>query len=294
VSYHIEHFLYGTPAGIKALRADLPDDLTINYISGGLILRQELEAEDSVDNAIARIEALAQAYGVDYDGYGELLRDKPEGGGNGIDIDIQSQRFTKRTHIKPGHGFAFDLSDGRFGHAVYVGSDRMGYLLLDISTLVTDRPASADKVREAPKRYRQPILVWHTPFAVVALEDTRQLVEIPREVSFRSGIGWPDPPAIEQLARRYGISGAHNPDRWNALLLAMAEARERLPDIEGYSTFAARVERTGRLKLIQDHETQPFAPGGNWPMPWQPVDMTELGAILAGAPDLIAARDDVT
>jgi hypothetical protein len=74
----------------------------------------------------------------------------------------------------------------------------------------------------------------------------------------------------------------------------MAEARERLPDIEGYSTFTARVERTGRLKLIQDHETQPFAPGGNWPMPWQPVDMTELGAILAGAPDLIAARDDVT
>ena len=290
----IEYFLLGPPARLEDMRADLPAGIEIVQMPGGLVLQELLGQEDTRHAAIDRMEARASRHGVTYDGHGQSL------GNAAINIveagqrDLQRQTFTSRTGVKAGHGFAFPLPDGRMGHAVHLGSDRRGYLLLDIVAAVAVAPVDADTLHSAPRRYRQPVLVWHTPFAIVPLKDTWQLVEIPREVSFRSGIGWLDPPTIERLARRHGISETHNPDGWNALLLAMAEAGERLPDIEQYSTVTARVGHTGLIKLIEDHEPQPFSPGGNWPMPWQPVEMTELAAILSSALDMIAARDDVT
>ena len=288
----IEHFIYGTRAKLKALRAALPDGLTSRDISGGLVLREELDAEDGLDDAIARIEAIATAHGVEYDGHGQWLGEYPEGGGRGLDILFQS--FTKRTGLKPGHGFAFDLPDGRFGHAINVGSDRMGYVLLDISTLVTDQPASPDQLRAAPKRYRQPILVWHTPFAVRPLAQSVALVELPREFAFRSSIGWPDPDEVTQIERRFGVTNPDTPEGQRALLIEMAKAGECMPGREEYTLWTARVSRTGVLKLIDDHTLYPYVQGGRWPMPWQPVTMDEVTTILMGAVDMIMVMDQVT
>jgi hypothetical protein len=290
----IEHFLYGTPSRIKALRADLPAGIDVAQVPGGLVLQEVLGEDDTREAAIGRMEQRANRLGVTYDGHGQGLSDAAIDNAEAGQRNLQVQSFTSRTGIKAGHGFAFPLPDGRMGHAVHLGSDRRGYLLLDILAVVAVAPVEAAALQSGPRRYRQPILVWHTPFAIVPLADTKQVAAIPREVSFRAGVGWPDPVAVARLAQRYRIADADNPEGWNALVLAMAEAAERLPDIEGYGTVTARVGRTGLLKLIEDYETQPFSPGGTWPMPWQPVDMTELGSILAGAPDLIAARDDVT
>ncbi|PZX44504.1 hypothetical protein LY56_01752 [Roseinatronobacter thiooxidans] len=129
--------------------------------------------------------------------------------------------MTKRTGIKPGHGFAFDLPDGRFGHAIYVGSDRMGTVLLDISTLVTDQPASPDQLRAAPKRYRQPILVWHTPFAVRLLAQSVALVELPRDVTFRCSTWDPEPDMLAKLEHRFGVTNSSTPEGWNTVLMAI-------------------------------------------------------------------------
>ena len=287
----IEHFIYGTRAKLKALRAALPDGLTSCDISGGLVLREELEAEDGLDDAIARIEALAAAHGVDYDGHGEWLGEAPEDDGKGL--DILSQRFTKRTDIKPGHGFAFDLSDGRFGHAIYVGSDRMGTVLLDISTLVTDQPASPDQLRAAPRRYRQPILVCHTPFAVRPLAQSVALVDLPCEIGFRCSAWNPQPDMLAKLERRFGVTTPNTLEGWNTVLMALAELGERLPGVEGYSLWTAHVSRTGVLKLIDDYTLHPYTQGGRWPMPWQPAIMDEIMAILIGATDRIALSDQV-
>lgn len=287
----IEHFIYGTRTKLRALRAALPDGLTSRDISGGLVLREELDAENGLDDAIVRIEALAAVHGVDYDGHGEWLGEDPKGGGKGL--DILSQRFTKRTGIKPGHGFAFDLPDGRFGHAIYVGSDRTGYVLLDISTLVTDQPASPDQLRAAPRRYRQPILVWHTPFAVRPLAQSVALVDLPCEIGFRCSTWNPEPDMPAKLERRFGVTNPNTPEGWNAVLMSLAELGERLPGVEGYSLWTARVSRTGVLKLIDDHTLYPYSQGGRWPMPWQPKSMDEIMAILMGATDRIALSDQV-
>lgn len=288
----IEHFIYGTRAKLKAPRAALPDGLTSRDISGGLVLREELDAEDDLDEAIARIEALAAVHGVDYDGHGEWLGEDPEDGGKGL--DILSQRFTKRTGIKPGHGFAFDLPDGRFGHAIYVGSDRIGYVLLDISTLVTYQPASPDQLRAAPKRYRQPILVWHTPFVALALAQNLPLADLPFEVAFRCSRGFPEPDVVVELEQRFGVTNTNTSEGWGNVLIEMAKAAERLPGLEGYSIWKAHVSRTGVLKITEDYTLHRFEQGGRWPMPWQPVTIDEVIATLMGGADMITVRDQVT
>lgn len=287
----IEHFIYGTAARLKRLRANLPAGIEVNPVSGGLVLRETLDADLDMDAAIDRIEALAQAHGVEYDGHGEWLADEPEAGRKGL--DILSQRFTKRTGIKPGHGFAFDLPDGRYGHAIYVGSNRIGYVLLDISTLVTDQPASADMVRAAPKRYRQPIFVWHTPFVALALAQNLPLADLPFEVALRCSRGFPEPDVVVELEQRFGVSDTDTPEGYNELLLAMAKAAERLPGLEGYSIWTAHVSRTGVLKITEDYTLHRFEDGIDYPMPWQPVTRDEVMAILMGGADMITVRDQV-
>lgn len=288
----VAHFIHGTAARLKRLRANLPAGIEVNPVSGGLVLRVTLDADLDMDAAINQIEALAEAHGVDYDGHGEWIADEPDVGGKGL--DILSQGFTKRTGIKPGHGFAFDLPDGRYGHAIYVGSDRMGYVLLDISILVTDQPASPDMVRAAPKRYRQPILVWHTPFVALALAQNLSLAQLPFEVAFRCSQGFPELDKVNELEQRFGVTNTDTPEGWNTVLVAMAKLRERLPGLDGYTLWTARVSRTGVLKLTQDHTLHPYTAGGRWPMPWQPVTMDEVIATLMGGADMIAVKDRVT
>jgi hypothetical protein len=293
MSGRIEHFIHGTPARLDRFRADLPDGMEVRQVADGLVLREDLGADPDIDAAIAVMEARAQAHGVEYDGHGQWLDDElPEGTSGGL--DIQARTFTSRTGTEAGHGFAFPLPDGRFGHAIHLGSDRRGYLLLDVSALVRDRPASSDAVRDAPRRYRQPILLWHTPFAAMALTPERPLAPLPCAVPFRMGTGWPAPRTVTRLERRFAITGTDAPEGWNALLLALADAGERLPGRKGYSVWMARVGRTGLLRQVQDHAIRPFLPGVDWPMPWQPADMGEVAAILAGTPDMIAVRDKVT
>lgn len=294
MSGRIDHFIQGTPSRLERFSADLPAGIEVTPLPGGLVLREVLQGEDKLDAAIARMQARAEAHGVIHDGHGQCLDDAIGEGREAPARDLQSQSFTARTGIKAGHGFAFPLPDGRFGHAVHLGSDRQGYLLLDIIALVAVGPADAEALRDAPRRYRQPVLVWHTPFAAVPLAGTRPLAQIPCEVTFRSGIGWPDPLAVARLERRYGITGTDSPASWNTLLLAMAQAGERLPGLAGYSIWTARVGRSGLLRLVEDHAMQPFTSSSNWPMPWPPIGMNDITAILTGAPDMIAVRDKVT
>jgi hypothetical protein len=293
MSTQIEHVIYGTRERLEHFAADLPAGIAVTQVPDGLLLREVLREEDDVDVATARMEACAQEHVVAYDGYGlwlnDALSDNTDRGRN-----IQAQTFASRTGIKAGHGFAFALPDGRFGHAIHIGSDRKGILLLEITGLVTDRPASLDDLREAPRRYRQPILVWHTPFAVLPLSGAKPLAQLPCAVLFRCMVGWPDPQEVARLETLFGISGTDNPAGWNSLLLAMADAGERLTGLQGFSVWTARVGRNGLLKLVEDYATHPFPNTGDSPMPWEPVDMNEIVASLAGAPDMIAVRDKVT
>jgi hypothetical protein len=292
MSGQIEHFVYGTREQLERFSADLTNGIEVALVPDGLLPREVSGDKEDPDAAIERLEACA--LGVTDDGHGQFLNDAIGDDSETLERDLQLQTFTARTGIEAGHSFGFPLSDGRISHAVHVGSDRRGYLLLDITALVADGPADAEALREAPRRYRQPILVWHTPFAAVPLTGTSQFAQIPCEATFPSGIGWPDPLAVARLERQYGITATDCPKGWNALLLAMAQSGERLPGLKLYSIWTALVGRSGLLKLIEDHATRPFSPGGNLPMPWQPTDMEEITAILAGAPDMIAFRDKVT
>ncbi|MFM8747204.1 MAG: hypothetical protein ACKOED_11145 [Aestuariivirga sp.] len=287
----IEHFVYGSATGLKRFRATVAAGIEISTLPGGLILRETLCWAQDIDTAVGRIEALALAQGLQYDGYGQDFGAGDQGAG----LDIQYQAFTDRTGIRAGHGFALPLPDGRFGHAVYLGSNRQGYLLLDISALVADQPVSPDTLRDAPRRYRQPILVFHTGFDALPLASLAPLARLPCTVLFRCGIGEPpDPEEIARLERRFAVSATDTPEGWNALLMALAEAGERLPGTDSYALFTARAGRTGTLKLIEDYTMLQFADKDRLPMPWQPANIQEIIAILAGGPDVIAAADHVT
>ncbi|MFO0449343.1 MAG: hypothetical protein ACK52I_11910 [Pseudomonadota bacterium] len=286
----LEHFVYGTVARLKRFRAALPAGIEVRPTAGGIILRETAGSRLDIAKAVARIETLAVAHGLEYDGHGRDTEETDAGAG----LDIQTQAFGDRTGVRAGHGFALPLPNGRFGHAVYRGGSRQGFLLVDVSVLVTDRPARPDALREAPRRYRQPILVWHTRFAALPLPSTVQLAQLPCEVVFRSGVGWPDPEAIAQLERRFAVSETDTPEGWEALLMAMARTGERLPGIDGYTLSTARVGRTGALKLIEDHTLLRFADDARWPMPWQPSGMDEVIASLVGGADMVATRDKVT
>ena len=291
MSPFIEHFVSGSATRLRRLMAALPEGVTAFKVEGGLVLRESLAPGDDRDAAIARIAALAAAHGLVGDGHGQPMDEEPAGEGR----DIQRRTFTARTGIAAGHGFALPLPDGRFGHAMFLGGDAAGYLLLDISTLVTDRPATAAEVAEAGRRYRQPILVWHTGFAVRPLSGTTaSLARMPCEVTFRVGIGWPDPDEITRLGRRFGVAAPDSPEGWTRLVLAMAEAREALPGITGHSLWTARVGRTGKLKLVEDYAPVAFADRDRRPMPWQAAFVEQVTTALAGGPDIIAAMDRVT
>ncbi len=286
----IEHFVYGTPARLRRFRAALSPEAEVRTVPGGLIVRETLPSRPMNASGSASIESLAIASGLEYDGYGQELPDADAGHG----LDIPSRPFTQRTGIVAGHGFALPLPDGRFGHAIYLGGDRSGYLLVDISVLVTDRPARPEEVRDAQRLYRQPILVWHTEFKALALPATVPVAQLPCSVVFRCSTGWPEPHVWAQLERRFAEDGTDTPEGWNALLRAMAEAGERLPGMDRFYLMQARVGRTGVLKLAQDHTLQRSVEDERWPMPWQPAEIAEVINHLVGGPDMIAARDKVT
>jgi hypothetical protein len=290
MSKQIEHFIYGAPARLKRFRAALPAGVEAQVTQGGLILREALDAGLDIDSAITRIEALAVAQGVEYDGWGrspDAL--DPEGG-----TSLQSRTFTARTGVKAGHGFALPLPDGRFGHAIHLGGDKQGYLLVDVSTLVTHRPAHPDDLQTAPRRYRQPILIWHTDFTALPLPTQAQVVSLPVETAFRDGIGWPDADAVARLERRFAVDDTDTPEGWRALLGAMARSGQRLPGIEGFFLVTARVGRTGVLKLTRDYTPALSADAAGWPMRWQPSKIDDVIAALAGEPDMIEMTDAVT
>lgn len=294
MAVRIEHFLHGTPARLKSLCADLAAGIAVHPVPDGLMLKETLASDADLDAALARIMALAVAHGVTYDGHGRCLDSAVGEYGEVLAHPLQTKTFTTRTGIKAGHGFAMPLPDGRFGHAIHLGSDRRGYLLLDISTLITDRPASQQALRDAPRRYRQPILVWHRPFAALALESSKPLTQLPSEVLFRCAVGWPSPDAMALLEERFAIIGTDQPAGWKTLLLAMARAGHRMPGLEGYSLWTARVGPTGTLKLIEDHASLPFSQDSLWPMPWDPCEIDDIVASLSGGPDIIAVKDQVT
>lgn len=169
MSDQVEHFIYEAPAQLKRFRAGLPAMVEISTVPRGLILRETLPAGLDRATAVARIVALALEQRLENDGHGLCIEADDTGGG----LDIQPLAFTERAGVMAGHGFVLPLPDGRCGHAIYLGGDRQGYLLLDVTSLISDRPASPAAVRDAPKLYRQPVLVWHTGFAtlLVATDD---------------------------------------------------------------------------------------------------------------------------
>ncbi len=249
-----------------------------------------LDAGLDIDSVITRIDALAVAQGVEYDGWGRSLDSlDPKGG-----TDLQSRTFTVRKGVKAGHGFALPLPGGRFGHAIHLGGDKQGYLLVDVSTLVTDRPAHPSDLQSAPRRYRQPILIWHTDFTAMPLAAQAQVVSLPIETAFRDGIGWPDADAVARLERRFAVEDTDTPEGWRALLGAIARSGQQLPEIEGFFLVTARVGRTGALQLTWDYTPALSADGAGWPMRWQPSKIDDVIATLAGEPDMIEMTDAVT
>lgn len=286
----MEHFIHGPAAGLAALCAALPPGVTARAVAGGVILTTPLERRRE-EATIAQVELLAKEHGLVHDGWGRAL-DEPEADAR---LDLQTQSFASRAGIAPGHGFALPLGDGRVGHAVFLGEDTQGYLLLAISTLVTEGPTSAADLAQAPMRYRQPILFWRTGFAVHPLAGaTEPLIALPNAVAFRMGIGWPGPETIERLGQEFGIGEPETEQGWSQLLLAMAEAGRRLPEIDQHSIWTAQVGRSGTLKLIEDYTPVSLQDRSRAPMPWAPATISEATTALLGGPDMIAARDIVT
>lgn len=290
----IEHFVYGPATGLNSLHAALPEGIEVVAVTGGLCLREILDRDLTVQAAVARMMARAAEHGLDYDGHGQALEQETGDGDGGQDLDIHARTFTQRTGIKAGHSFAFPVPGERYGHAIYLGSNRLGYVMLDISALVSHFPASADAVRDAPRRYRQPVLVWHTAFPVVAAGSAKPVAPLPCEVLLRCGVGWPDPDEIAGVERRLGLPSSATPEGWTGLMAALAGRGERLPGVEGHCLWTARAGRSGALTLVEDHAVICYADGALVPMPWQPATMDEVGAALAGGVDAIALRDRVT
>jgi hypothetical protein len=287
----IEHFVLGSAGTLRRLRAALPAEIEVCKVPGGLVLRENLAGSAGLDAAVARIEALVVAHGAVYDGHGQSLTD----GLGDLGLDLQRQRFSARTGIAAGSGFALPLPDGRYGHGVFLGDNTDGHVLVDISTHVSDEPATVDLVSRSPRRYRQPILVWHTGFVVRTLiGSAAPIADLPCEVIFRCTMGWPDPAQIASLEVAFGIEGAGTPEGWENLILAMARAGQGLPGLDHVCLWSARVNRTGKLKLIEDYTPVVFADNARAPMPWQPSTVEDVMRALCGGPDIIAARDRVT
>ena len=288
----IEHFILGDAQRLAAFCAALPAGVTVRHVPGGLVLTEAVDPDEAA--GIARIGALAREHGLVHDGWGRAL-DVPEAAAEDVPpINLEAQSFAARTGVMPGHGFALPLGEGRFGHAVFLGEDGRGYLLLRISARVTERPMSADDVAAAPLRYRQPILVWNSGFAVQPLAGASvPLVTLPVQVAFRAATGWPDPEAVAGLGRRFGIANPDSRQGWESLVRAMAQAGQILPGIEGHSIWTAKVARSGKLRLIEDYSPVCIEDRDHAPMPWQPARMDEVLVALGGGVDMVAARDVV-
>ena len=287
----IEHFVYGSAQQLKEFRAKLPKGVTVRRTQGGLVLTERLMADEEPDAKVSRMTARAVTHGIEYDGWGQVIVE-PDAEDR---LDIQSQSFVSRTGIHPGLGFSLPLSTGQFGHAVFLGESREGFLLLDIIAGLSDRPLASAGLADAPRRYRQPIIVWHTGFVALPLEgDAVPAAKLPREVAFRMGIGWASPEDIARLEQQFKIADPDPESAWTQLLLHLARLRRRLPGIESYSVWTATCSRGGKLKIMADYTPIVFRERSHPPMPWQPSTIDEVMTALAGGPDLIAARDIVT
>jgi hypothetical protein len=289
----VEHFVYGSYERLARFTVlALEAGFAVESVPGGVVVTSVHDQGHNSDGQSLWIESLALEQGLSYDGHGTAV--PVDSFDHGRPLDIQTYSFSQRTGVVAGSPSALPMPDGRFAHAVYLGESPQGFLLLDFSTLVSDRPARPEAIEKAPRQYRQPILVWHTGFSAVSLEPTAQLASFPIEVLFRAGVGWPMPEEIRILERRYGVTHTDSPEGWRALLLAMAEEQRRLPGIEGYSIFTARVDEEGALQVVEDYAVRGFEDGLAVPMPWEPCRLDEVFGALQGGPDLIAARDIVT
>jgi hypothetical protein len=166
--------------------------------------------------------------------------------------------------------------------------------MLDISTLVTNAPASPEDLRASPMRYRQPILVWHTRFDALPLNPSMPLAALPCTHVFRSNFGGIQTLAqIKKLQKRYGIAEVDTSEGWFSLLVAMAEAGERLPGVTKYSTWIASVGRTGKMKQTHVHDLHRYKADQIPPMTWSPSLIDEVHTVLGGGVDVIAVHDFV-
>ena len=288
----MEHFIYGSDVRLARFTFSvLEAGFDVESVPGGVIVTGGQDHGPNGDFASILIESLALEHGLSYDGHGtSVFRD---GSDQGVPLDIQTSSFTSRTGVVAGSPCALPMQDGRFAHALYLGEYSRGFLMLEVSTIVSDFPARWEEIEREPRQYRQPILVWHTGFSAIPLEPTAQLAALPTKVLFRCGVGWPMPEEIESLERDYRVNQTDSPEGWNALLLAMAEVRDRLPGVEGYSIFTAHVGQEGVVQLVEDYAIQKFEVGIALPMPREPGRIEEVFSAVSGGPDLITARDIV-
>jgi hypothetical protein len=289
----MEHFVYGSYERLARFTLlALEAGFVVESVPGGVVVTRGQDQGHNSDGQSLWIESLAMELGLSYDGEGTAIPGHQSD--QGLPLAIQTSTFSERTGVVAGSSFALPMPDGRFAHAVYLGEYARGFLLLDVSTLVSAFPARSEAIDKAPRHYRQPILVWHTEFSAVPLEPKAKLASLPTKVLFRCGVGWPTPAEIELLERAYGVTHTEAPEGWNDLLLAMAQAQVRLPGVEGYSIFTAQVDKEGVVRVSEDFAIRKYDDGFAVPMPWEPSRIEEVFGALQGGPDLIAARDIVT
>jgi hypothetical protein len=205
----VENFFYGPEPLLKKLRTRIRRKTGEAVCElGGEALRVVLKLEVTLP-ALTRMDetctALAQELGVEYDGFGVILDDDFEKSSGPAFAPFDR-------HVPPGTAFAFPLSDGRYGHAIFIAEGMFQFV-----RLVSERPAQLAEVLAAEPLYRQPIPGQIDPLTVVQIGPVAPAtLQNLLPVRFRFTHGLLSPEELDEIARSVGLA-ACTEESWHEM-----------------------------------------------------------------------------
>lgn len=240
----VENWFFGPEPLLKKLRSRIrrkTGEAVCELDGEALRVVQKLEVSLPV---LARMDetytALAEELGVEYDGFGVILDDDFEKSSAPVFAPFDR-------HVPPGTAFAFPLSDGHFGHAIFIASDGEGSYLFQFVRLVSERPAELAEVLAAEPLYRQPIPGQIDPLTVVPIGpvDPAYLQNL-LPVRFRITHGWPSPEELDEIARSVGLEACTD-ENWHELQRRLIASGRRIRASDTVTILEAFIGSNGKL-----------------------------------------------